>query len=51
MEGTIESKALALIPTLVLVDKVLEVVVGICDRANLVDLVDKVAGKKACSVF
>jgi hypothetical protein len=50
VEGTIKGEALALIPTLVFVDKVLEVVIGVCDRAYLVDLVDKVAGKKARSV-
>ncbi len=40
---TIEGEALADVPAVVLGDEVLEVVVGVVDGADFVDVVDKVA--------
>ena len=43
MRLTIEMKALPLVDTLILVETVLEVILGVLNAANLVVFVDKIA--------
>lgn len=46
---TIEGEALTLVPSLILGQEVLEVVVGVLDRADFVDFIDKVPSEGEAS--
>lgn len=43
---TVKGEALAIVDALIMVDEVLEVVVGILDAPNLADVVDKVSDQR-----